>query len=111
VSDLAPGSVVWAWLDPHVGREQTGRRPVVVVSSAGYINVVTTLLIVVPVSRNDRGWPNHVRLDGVPELPESFAMTEQPRTISRRRLGETIGQVDDHCLSEIKRWLGDFLDL
>jgi mRNA interferase MazF len=103
--------VLWAWLDPHVGREQSGRRPVVVVSSDGYIDVVTRLLIVVPVSRSDRGWPNHVRLTGVPGLSDSFAITEQPRTISRDRLGDPIGRVDESCLSDIKRWLADFLDL
>jgi mRNA interferase MazF len=103
--------VVWAWLDPTVGREQTGRRPVVVVSSDGYNDIVTTLLIVVPISSNDRGWPNQVRISGVAELPISFAITEQPRTISRERLGDPIGKVDDECLSEIKQWLADFLDL
>lgn len=111
MSELRPGAVVWAWLDPTVGREQTGRRPVVVVSSDGYVDVVTTLLVVVPVSRSDRGWPNHVLLSGVPELTGTFAITEQPRTISRERLGDQIGQVDDSCLTEIKQWLADFLDL
>lgn len=111
MSEVRPGAVAWAWLDPAIGREQTGRRPVVVVCSEGYLDVVTTLLIVVPVSRSDRGWPNHVRLTGVPELPESFAITEQPRTISRDRVVDQIGQVDDNCLAEIKQWLADFLDL
>lgn len=108
---LRQGAVVWAWLDPTVGREQTGRRPVLVVSSDGYLDVVTTLAVVVPVSRTDRGWPNHVHLTGVSALPDCFAMSEQPRTISRDRLGEHIGQVDDACLDEVKVWLAAFLDL
>jgi mRNA interferase MazF len=107
--DLRPGDVWWAWLDPTRGREQSGRRPVVVVSSEGYLDVVTTLAIVVPVSRVDRGWPNHVRLRGVADLGTSFAMTEQPRTISRERLADRIGRVDDTTLAEIGTWLGDFL--
>lgn len=111
MSELRQGAVIWAWLEPTVGREQTGRRPVVVVSSDGYIDIVTTLLVVVPVSRSDRGWPNHVRLSGVPELQGGFAITEQPRTISRERLGDQIGQVDESCLAEVKQWLADFLDL
>jgi len=111
MSGLRQGAVVWAWLDPTVGREQSGRRPVVVVSSDGYIDVVTTLAIVVPVSHTDRGWPNHVLLTGCTDLPASFAITEQPRTISRDRLGEVIGHIDARCLAEIKQWLGDFLDL
>jgi mRNA interferase MazF len=111
VTQLRQGSVAWAWLEPTVGREQTGRRPVVVVSSDGYIDVVTTLLVVVPISSRDRGWPNHVRLSGVPQLSDGFVTTEQPRTISRERLGDPIGQVDESCLAEIKQWLADFLDL
>lgn len=62
-------------------------------------------------SVRSRGWPNHVRLSGVPELNDSFAITEQPRTVSPERLGDRIGHVDDDCLTEIVQWLGDFLDL
>lgn len=109
--DLVPGSVCWAWLDPTVGREQSGRRPVVVVSSQDYIDVVTTLVIVVPISGRQRGWANHVALTGVDGLPDGVAMTEQVRTISRERVGPVLGTVDDACLFTIKRWLGDFLDL
>lgn len=82
-----------------------------VVSSDGYADVITTLMVVVPVSRTDRGWPNHVRLSGIAPLPEGFAMTEQPRTLSRARLEGQIGRVDESCLAEIKQWLAMFLDL
>jgi mRNA interferase MazF len=51
-----------------------------------------------------------VPLSGLPGLA-GFAITEQPRTISRARLGERIGRVDDGCLAQIKQWLADFLDL
>lgn len=108
---LDQGSVVWAWLDPTVGREQSGRRPVLVVSSRAYNEIVDSLLIVVPLSTTARGWPNHVRVTGIASLDESYAMTEQPRTISRDRIGDTLGVVDPVCLTEIRRWLGDFLDL
>ncbi len=108
---LEQGSVVWAWLDPTVGREQSGRRPVLVVSSRAYNEVVDTLLIVVPLSATARGWPNHIRVTGVAALGESYAMTEQQRTISRARVGDPIGVADPMCLTEVKRWLGDFLDL
>lgn len=85
----------------------------VVVSSAGYLDVVTTLAIVVPVSSTDRGWPNHVRLlaaDTARPLA-GFALTEQVRTVSRDRLAQTVGTVSDGCLAEIRMWLRDFLDL
>lgn len=40
VGELMPGDVVWARLDPTLGREQGGRRPVVVVASALYLDTV-----------------------------------------------------------------------
>lgn len=110
---LRRGDVVWAAPDPTVGREQSGRRPCVVVAGDSYLRAVTELVIVVPVTTVDRGWPNHVRLSGS-ELAldaPSFAMTEQPRTISRRRVERVAGSVDAASLRAIDGWLRDFLDL
>ena len=110
-SAVDPGTVVWAWLDPAVGSEQSGRRPVLVVSSRAYNDVVDTLVVVVPLSRTARGWPNHVPVRGVRGLDDSYVMTEQPRTLSRTRVGERLGEVDRACLDEVRQWLADFLDL
>jgi len=108
---LIQGTVLWGYLDPTVGKEQSGRRPLVVVSSEEYNELATDLLIVVPVSSVDRGWPNHVELAGNLGSLKGFAMTEQPRTVSRDRCGDVIGVVDVACLDEIKRYLADFLAL
>lgn len=109
--DLTPGDVWWAAPDSSVGREQRGRRPVVVVSGASYLEAVTTLVVTVPVTTTDRGWPNHVPLEldqGTPSAP-SFAMTEQVRTISRERLAERIGRVSPDCLERMRTWIRDGL--
>ncbi|MGC5628680.1 type II toxin-antitoxin system PemK/MazF family toxin [Georgenia sp. Z1344] len=103
--------MLWGYLDPTVGKEQSGRRPLVVVSSEDYNSLVTGLLVVVPVTRVGRGWPNHVELVGSLGGLTGFAMTEQPRTVSRDRCGEVIGLVDVACLRMILRYLADFLGL
>lgn len=73
---------------------------------------MSTLAIVVPVTATDRDWPNHVPLAGEHGLPDaSWAMTEQVRTVSRSRLTRTSGVVAPECLTEIRRWLTDFLTL
>ncbi|MCK0112468.1 type II toxin-antitoxin system PemK/MazF family toxin [Ornithinimicrobium sp. F0845] len=105
--DLAPGDIVWAELDPAMGREQGGRRPVVVVASSGFLDVVDSLAIVVPVTSVDRGWPNHVRLGRI-QRP-SFAMTEQVRAVARRRLHGRLGHAAPQELADIRMWLSDFL--
>lgn len=106
---LGPGAVVWSYLEPVRGREQGGRRPVVIVSTQAYLDVVDTLAIVVPLTRTDRGWPNHPALTGIEGLDPCFAMTEQPRTLSRERLGPGIGVVSPECLQEMRLWLSEFI--
>lgn len=107
---LHQGTVVWADLSPVRGREQDGRRPVLVVASEGYLAAVTTLAIVVPVTTVDRGWPNHVLLRGETGLGRpSWAVTEQPRTIARERLGSVAGMVDRETMHGVRLWLRDFL--
>lgn len=94
------------------GREQGGHRPALVVASSGYLDAVTTLVIVLPITTVDRGWPNHVRVDGPSGLDRaSWVMTEQPRTLTRDRLTGISGQISKKCLDEVRTWLGDFLDL
>ncbi|MDQ2846206.1 MAG: type II toxin-antitoxin system PemK/MazF family toxin [Actinomycetota bacterium] len=109
---LESGAVAWASLVPVRGREQGGHRPVVIVASRGYLDTVTTLALVVPITTTDRGWPNHIRLTGDVGLDvPCWAMTEQLRTISRTRLTRVSGQLSEGCLRDIRTWLADFLDL
>jgi mRNA interferase MazF len=111
VPDLSPGDVVWVAPDPVVGREQAGRRPAVVVSGHDYLDIVTTLAIVVPITSVDRGWPNHVALEAAELTQPSWAMTEQVRTVSRRRVAGRAGRVSASTLAEVRGWVRDFLDL
>ena len=108
--DLWPGDVVWAELGPGAGREQSGRRPVLVVSNRAFLSLATELAIVVPLTTRDRGWDSHVEVGA--DLPQpSWAMTEQVRTVDRRRLHGVIASADDETLDAVRVWLVDFLDL
>jgi len=113
MNTLRRGDVVWADLDPTRGREHSGRRPVLVIASDLFLEQADTLAIVLPASSTDRGWPNHVRLRG-PALTSqraTFALTEQPRTITRDRIGGALGHVDVDTMREVDLWLRDFLGL
>lgn len=110
--ELCRGQVVWVELGPVCGREQDGRRPALVVASDLFLEQADTLAIIVPCSTTDRGWPNHVRLRGAIELTQpTFAMTEQPRTLTRERIVGTAGVVDTATMREVDGWLRDFLGL
>ncbi|WP_201799269.1 type II toxin-antitoxin system PemK/MazF family toxin [Subtercola vilae] len=105
--------VVWAELDPVRGREQAGRRPALVVASDLYLQQADTLAIVVPATTTNRGWPNHVPLRGanLALVQQTYAMTEQPRAITRERLFDLAGVVDAATMREVDGWLRDFLAL
>jgi mRNA interferase MazF len=111
--ELSRGDVVWVDFSPTRGREKFGERPAVIIASNEYLEAVPDLAIALPVTTKDRGWPHHVRLSGTRlKLPKaSWALTEQPRAISRDRVSRSAGQVDAQCLDEIDQWLRDFLDL
>ncbi|MFG1905805.1 type II toxin-antitoxin system PemK/MazF family toxin [Kribbella sp. NPDC048928] len=82
-------------------------------ASNEYLDAVPDLAIALPVTTKDRGWPHHVRLSGAKLTlrKASWALTEQPRAITRDRVSRSAGQVDTHCLDELDQWLRDFLDL
>lgn len=104
---------MWVDFDPVRGREQRGTRPALVISSADYLSSVRDLIVVMPVTSVDRGWPHHVPIagDGVGLPKLSFAMTEQPRTISLERIARVSGVASDETLQAVDQWLGDFIGL
>lgn len=63
---LGPGDLVWIDLDPRTGREQSGRRPAVVVSPEAFWRA-TRFAIVCPVTSRVRPFPSSVLLP--PGLP------------------------------------------
>ena len=53
------GHAIWFTFDPQAGREQAGRRPAIVLTSAAY-NRKTGLVLVCPVTSRAKGYPFEV---------------------------------------------------
>ena len=53
------GHIVWLSLDPRAGREQTGRRPFLVLTPKAY-NEKTSLVVGCPVTSRSNGYPFEV---------------------------------------------------
>lgn len=108
--ELKPGSIIWVTLTPTRGREQAGHRPALILSGHDFLGLVTELVTVAPITSTDRGWPNHVPTGDALDRP-SWVMTEQIRTISRDRITSIGLTVSRECLSAVRQWVADFLDL
>lgn len=70
-------------------------------------------MIVIPLTSVDRAWPHHVPVvgEGTGLAKPSFAMTEQPRTISTSRITRRTGTAEAETMQQIDRWLQDFLGI
>jgi len=89
-------------LDPTVGSEQAGRRPVLVVSRE-VANVALPVVTALPLTSHRKGrrvYPNEALLPaGTAGLDrESVVMAHQIRAISKRRLGARLGTIEDEEL-------------
>lgn len=111
MTPIMPGELWWLAPDVVIGREQAGRRPVLIVSNNDFHAMATTLVMVVPVTATDRGWPNHVDLGMNSGLQRpSFAMAEQMRTVSRQRLLKRVGVVEDATLENVRKLIRRYID-
>jgi mRNA interferase MazF len=97
------GEVWLANLDPTRGREQAGRRPVLVVSHDLFNDGPADLVVVCPITSRRRGIASHVELrppEGGLKV-ESVVMCEAIRSIAKQRLHRPWGRVDRETMSEV----------
>jgi len=111
------GAVYWADLVPRSGSEQTGRRPVIVMSHDGFNQTPGwKSIIVVPISTSSsqgkRG-PTVIELSGgTGGLPKtSFAVCHQVTTMDRAKLTKRIGTLRVESLHEVEEGLKAAMDL
>jgi mRNA interferase MazF len=91
-------------LDPTIGHEQRGQRPALVISVDELNKSPAGIVIVAPITGTDRKIPAHVRVEaGEGGLTKaSVIMADQIRTVSRRRLGRTLGKVSAATMGRVE---------
>lgn len=111
------GDVYWADLVPRSGSEQTGRRPVVLVSHDGFNQTLGwKSIIVVPIStsisQGKRG-PTVIELSGGTAglAKKSVAVCHQVTTLDRAKLTKRVGALSSESLREVEEGLKAAMDL
>jgi len=109
------GDVFWAFLDPTIGSEQAGRRPVVVVSRDAIHNAMEVALVVPLTNRDNKDQLFHSQVEikrGEAGLKvDSVAMCEHVRAVSAERIRGFIGHLDTSRIVRIDAALKIALDL
>lgn len=104
---MRQGEIWSADLNPIKGSEQSGKRPVVIVSG-DTLNDALPIIIVVPITSKIKSYPTCVLLlanktNGLPK--DSEAIPFQIRAIAKKRLIKRIGHTTGEELREILRGL------
>lgn len=100
MAGILRGEIRWADLDPVRGREQGGRRPVLIISHDIFNEHSGTVIVMAITSRPQRaGFPLTLELEtsGLPK--ESWLKISQIRTISAERIGGRIGRAGAETLA------------
>lgn len=101
---------MWAALDPAQGREQSGRRPVLVISHDIFNERSGTVIAMAITSQPQRsGFPLTVELisGGLPK--QSWVKVGQIRTLSVERLGKRIGRASPEELLRVIEGLNEIV--
>ncbi|MGP0065707.1 MAG: type II toxin-antitoxin system PemK/MazF family toxin [Isosphaeraceae bacterium] len=91
-------------LDPIIGHEQGGIRPVLVVSEDRFNRSQAGLIMITAITTTERGLNVHIAVDP-PEgglTKPSFIMTDQVRAISKLRLGRRIGTIASDTMAAVE---------
>ena len=92
--------VYWVNLDPVIGREMAKRRPAVVVSDDAMNRVLGTAVVCPLTSSRHPAWPSRVACS-VGDIDGEIAV-DQIRTVSRRRIGDCLGTIDESAAATIR---------
>jgi mRNA interferase MazF len=107
---LRRGDVVWADLEPVRGREQAGRRPVLVVSNDVFNHRSGTVIAMAITSRPQKaGFPLTLKLSGRQLPKEAWLKISQVRTLSTERLGKVLGRVEESELESAIEGLNEII--
>lgn len=88
------GDIFWADLDPVRGREQAGRRPILVLSQDVFNERSDTVIAIALTSQEPTaGYPLSLRIRSVSLPKPSWVKISQVRTLSTERLGGQLGRL------------------
>jgi mRNA interferase MazF len=108
--------IFWADLNPVKGSEQSGKRPVLVISNEAVNSVlpIVTVLSLTSAKPGRQIYPTEVylqkKITGLSK--DSIAMAHQIRSISSQRLGQQCGSIANEEIRDmIRKAISLYLDL
>ncbi|CAN5387307.1 type II toxin-antitoxin system PemK/MazF family toxin [soil metagenome] len=104
------GDIIWVTLDPTLGNEQAGSRPVLVLSDNVFNDRSGTVIAIILTSQQPTArFPMTFELSDTKLPKKSWVKISQIRTLSSERLGKKIGTASKEELETIIEGLNEII--
>jgi mRNA interferase MazF len=104
------GEIRWADLNPVRGKEQAGRRPVLVLSHDVFNERSGTVIAIALTSQPQRaGFPLTLELQSKGLPKKSWVKISQIRTLAVERIGQRLGKVSLEELAQVVEGLNEII--
>jgi|SRR6266404_6964196 mRNA interferase MazF len=104
------GDIWWAQLDPTVGHEQSGRRPILVLSHEVFnLRSGTVIGIALTSQPQKAGFPLTLELSSTNLPKKAWVKISQIRTLSTKRLGKRIGRASEEEIEIVVDGLNEII--
>ncbi|CAD85490.1 MULTISPECIES: type II toxin-antitoxin system PemK/MazF family toxin [Nitrosomonas] len=110
MAKILRGEIRWANLNPTVGREQSGERPILVLSQDIFNERSGTVIAMALTSQEQRaGFPLTYEILKSSLPKRSWVKISQIRTLSTERIGKKIGAIAPEELAQIVEGLNEII--
>ncbi len=110
MAGILRGEIYWANLNPTIGHEQAGLRPVLILSRDIFNRHSGTVIAVAITSQPQKaGFPLTLELSSTKLPKKSWAKISQIRTLSTKRLGKKIGKATDKEMALVVEGLNEII--
>ena len=110
MAGILRGDIFWANLNPSIGHEQAGLRPVLILSRDVFNKYSGTVIAVALTSQPQKAaFPLTLELNNSKLLKKSWVKISQIRTLSNKRLGKRIGKASLKELDLIVEGLNEII--
>jgi mRNA interferase MazF len=111
VAGILRGEIRWANLNPGVGHEQTGLRPVLILSHDVFNENSGTVIATAITSQPQKaGFPLTLPIKTGSLPKQSWIKISQVRTLSTERLGNLIGKLSAEEVSQVIDGLNEIIN-
>ena len=104
------GDIIWLDFDPQAGREQSGRRPALVISNDSFSQITRTAAMVCPITKTDKNLPFHIRLDDRTQT-SGVVLCDQAKIVDlQARKFEFVERAPDDIVLEVIDTISGFIE-